>query len=558
MKFSISGWRKTLSTLGVRVLGNRNSESRIHLQSVRLNAEVLEDRWTPSISLPMALADAPIVTDLFQALHLHLTQPADPASAATPDAESLQALLDGPNRIVDLGGQTWIVPTRLTIATKHSGKTIQNGTIQFTFQGTVPRIGGMEIIQNDRWWDAHGNSVIYPAGTIDLTLKNLVLDGDFPYDYGLQAQTESKADQLKKGYNLISTGTFAANSITLENVRFQNSGNSAIAGWFNTFIGRDISADRIAKHVIGLRGHGGTNADIDGLVVTNSGNVIDFHNDGSFFDAENPDVASLKNLSARNIRGRSKVAGNNWSVDGSNWSFEQDSVVNLNRYPAFDLSKHPRRFVVDGFVAINFPTYGIGTLGDTRTGGDIRFTNVYVRNSLSGIKVQQKISVVDSEFEGVRDRYGSSVPWLQTNNVDTAIQGDAYWAAIYDQIELLFATKNAEWGTDFVPRPWVPTSVQILSDSNEALRLQNTISTDQGTSEREEPFGELSALFVAVTDWMERMGTSNVLFLDPAVFSAQPAPVILAEPGSMPLRIAYPSPWDSLPPTAHGLKRVEI
>ena len=90
----------------------------------------------------------------------------------------------------------------------------------------------MEIVQNNRWWDAQGNSVLYPAGIIDLTLKNLVLDGDFPYDYGLQEYTESQTDALNKGYNLITTVTTPANSITLENVRFQNSGNSAIAGSF--------------------------------------------------------------------------------------------------------------------------------------------------------------------------------------------------------------------------------------------------------------------------------------------------------------------------------------
>ncbi len=130
MKLSIPRWRKNLSTLVVRVLGNRNSENRVRPQSTRLNAERLEDRLTLSASHPLPWIDNPGLGHgrKFQEIDLHLSQPEnDPAP--TPDAELFQALLHWLNPIVDSGGQTWTVPTRPTITTEHSGMTVQDETI---------------------------------------------------------------------------------------------------------------------------------------------------------------------------------------------------------------------------------------------------------------------------------------------------------------------------------------------------------------------------------------------------------------------------------------------
>lgn len=429
----------------------------------RLHLDVLEDRQLLATALAADSGEAAAPMTPPAAIAPEIAPATEVVDARTL-ASQFQALLDGPQRVVDLGGQTWVVPTRLIISTQHSGKVIQNGTIRFTFEGDTPRMGGMEIVQGRKWYDAEGNTVWYPEGDIDLTLRDLVIDGSFPYDFGLQEQTESVADQMNKGFNLITTITRPANNINLNKVRFQNSGNSAIAGSFRTFVAQDITADRIAKHVIGLRGFGGVKAQINRLSATQSGNVIDFHNEGDFYDEQNPDVAVVRNVVARNIRGRSKVAGNNWSIYGENWWFEQDNVVNLNLHPAFDLAKNPRRFVVDGFVAINFPTSGFGTLADTKWGGQIRLSNVTIRNSLAGIKVQQLLTLYDSEFAGTLEAFRSDVPAYEWNNVITASHSEETWATIYERIHRLYLNKNVAWGTDYTPRYWAPTSVLSLMD----------------------------------------------------------------------------------------------
>jgi hypothetical protein len=421
----------------------------------------MEDRQLLSTALSTDVLEPP--NSNHPALESDFRYPSPkPTAESAALAETFQQLLDGPQRIVDLGGQTWIVPTRITITTQHSGKVIQNGTIKFTYAGDLPRMGGMEIVQGRRWCTADGQTVMFPAGDIELTLRNLVLDGDFTYDSGLQAQNEAVAERAGKNYNLITTITNAASYINLYNVRFQNCGNSAIAGNFRTFIAERITADRVAKHVIGLRGFGGTKAHIGAVVVTNSGNVFDFHNDGDFYDEARPDVAVVRNVYARNIRGRSKVAGNNWSIDGENWWFEQDNVVNLNLYPAFDLAKNPRRFVIDGFVAINFATIGLGTLADAKSGGTIRLSNVTIRNCLAGIKVQQQLTIFDSEFVGTVEPFRGTEPRYQWNNEIADTSSSATWAVIYGRIDQLYAAKNIAWGTNYSADYWVPRTVGLL------------------------------------------------------------------------------------------------
>ena len=131
-------------------------------------------------------------------------------------------------------------------------------------------------------------------------------------------------------------------------------------------------------------------------------------------------------------------------------------------YPAFDLAKNPRRFVIDGFVAINFPTMGIGTLADEVTGGEIRLSNVYIRNSLAAIKVQQTISVVDSQFEGIAYDFRSSLPSYQDNNTEMPATRGLDWVGIMDRINELFVAKNSQWGTQYVPLYWTPNSIENL------------------------------------------------------------------------------------------------
>lgn len=443
--------------------GDRHDRSRMVKteRNASLHIEALEHRQLLSSNPLTTLSDTVVEGAIIPTIQLTPIS-ADPSSSPAELAAYFQQLLDGPSRVVDLGGQTWVVPSRIIISTQHSGKVIQNGTIKFTFEGDVPRMGGMEIVQGRKWYNAEGRTVMYPEGDIDLTLRDLVLDGDFPYDFGLQEHTEAEADRMGKGFNLITTITRAANNINLSRVRFQNSGNSAIAGSFRTFIAQDISAHKVAKHVIGLRGFGGTKAQINRLEVTQSGNVIDFHNEADFYDEDRPDVAVVRNLYAQNIRGRSKVAGNNWSIDGSNWWFEQENVVNMNLFPAFDLSKNPRRFVVDGFVAINFPAMGIGTLADDRGDGVICLRNVFIRDSLSGIKVQQRVLLENAEFMGVSCPFQSSTPRYQVNTVETEHTTDAQWGVRFNNIHALYDAKNAQWGTNYTPYYWAPPGVRDL------------------------------------------------------------------------------------------------
>ena len=138
----------------------------------------------------------------------------------------------------------------------------------------------------------------------------------------------------------------------------------------------------------------------------------------------------------------------------------QSNVVNLNPWPAWDMAKNPRRCRIDGFTAINFWSMGIGMLNDPTQGGDIRFNNLYIDNSLSGIKGQQRFSIVDSIFKQVHHRFRSAGPWFQANNFDVSLQSDDYWAQIYNDIEAKLAAFNQEHNTQIVLKYWLPNSVR--------------------------------------------------------------------------------------------------
>ena len=321
----------------------------------------------------------------------------------------------------------------------------------------------MEIVQGKRWWNAAGKSVAYPAGRIDFTLRDLVIDGGFDQDFGIQEFNEETADAQGKGYNLITTVTNPANKIRLQRVRLQNCGNSGIAGSFRHLKIDDLTAERVAKHVVGLRGAGGSILEINRMGADDCGNALDLHNDGSFVDRSHPDVAVIKDLIVRNPRGRSKCSGNNFEIYGKNWLFEQSDIVNLNPWPAWDLAKNPRRCLVNGFTARNFWSMGIGMLTDDTTGGDIRFRNVYIDHSLSAIKGQQQFSLEDSIFHRIHHRYRSSGPKFQANNIDLSFEPDAYWAQLHNDVEEKLAEFNQKHGTKIELKYWLPNSVRSLA-----------------------------------------------------------------------------------------------
>lgn len=376
--------------------------------------------------------------------------------------EPLQVLLDNPEiDVIDLHGATVDVQN-VIISVQHSGKRITNGTLRLLPNA---QIGNIKFIQGRTF-----NGDIYPAGMINFSFgPHLYIEGGFADHFELQEQAEAVADAQGWGANAITTITNPAGLVSFESVAFSNLGNSAIAGSFHQLTVRDTSFKNVAKHCMGVRSlQTGSTFVCDQVMSLRCGNAIDLHGDAVRYSA--PDVARIRDLVVLNPTGRSKCSGQNWDIaEMLNCRFEQTESPCMNLWPAFDFARCPRRANVNWFMSIGFPTMGIGTLADTAS-GDLRFNHVYVRGSLSGMKIQQSaISVSNSEFSGVHHRYRSGSPQAQSSNVDTDVGTNLEWASVYDSIEQLYDEKNAQWGTAYKPTYWLPNSVRqlmIQTDSN--------------------------------------------------------------------------------------------
>lgn len=407
--------------------------------------------------------DRSVKASAFPAFHLLPLQHKEFWQGSVPTSivvEPLQTLIDDAaarNKIADLGGQTYDALS-IIFQTKHSGLIVQNGTIN-CLPGA--KVGNVKTIQGATW---QGNT--YPAGEIDLTFRNVRFVSGFNVNEGLQARNEALADAAGYGANLFTTTTYRAGFISFEDCSFECAGNSAIAGQFLKLNIRNCRFHRVAKHCIGLREWGGTVATIDGMTCTECGNWCDLHGEPGRLATS--DKADIRNIVTFDSTGRAKNSGGNWEVDAANWTSIQSSVVNLNMYSAWSFSRNLRRFHLNGFVIVNYPSMGISSNSDPgTTPGDIQLTNIHVRNSMSGIAVQQQLSVVDSEFDGIHHRYRTAAPIWQANNYDSSVKSDLAWAQTYDQIELLFAAKRAEWGTTYPASGsyWIPKTVFNLMES---------------------------------------------------------------------------------------------
>lgn len=396
----------------------------------------------------------------------------DPAAAefrakvAAAAAEPLQILLDGPEAIVDLGGQTYFCK-RLTWTANHVGKEIINGRIAFELGSPGGQTAFIEAIRKKTY-----NGVTYPDGPIWIVLRNVELVGPFNVVTGLQSHTETLADAQGAAINLISNITYSIEGIILDNVKMSCSGNSGAAVAAKVWDVKNLQADKIAKHVCGFRGFGGVSVQVDGIVAVDCGNVFDFHNDEGFYNEQYPDYAHVDNVSVIRPTGGAKANGLNWKIYGNNWNFDLENVVNLNLMAPFRLAKRPRQFVLNGYTAHNFPNTGFQLQSDPQSyPHQTEVHNAHISGSLSAMIVQQPMAVYNSEFEGYwpdqkLGPYRSAVPQTQSNNLITSPQNSAYWANIYDQIEILYDQKNVEWGltgSDAIePNYWVPNAVKNL------------------------------------------------------------------------------------------------
>lgn len=363
---------------------------------------------------------------------------------------TLQELLDGPDMIIDLGGLTYQA-LNVIIWMVHSGKTIRNGVIDILPGATI---GNIKLIQDKRY-----GTINYPAGVLDFTFDNVLFAGHCNFNYGLQEFNESQADLAGSSANAITTITNEAGTVTLNNCRFSNIGNSGLAGSFDHLIVNNLVATRVAKHALGIREIGGSLVEINGVTATECGNFIDLHGAGGLYPVA--DVAVINNVVDVDNTGRNKISGNNWSVDASNWSITQTNLVNLNLYPGFDLARCPRRFHLTNYTTRNIPTKGFRTGSNPGYTPDTVIDDAYIEDSLTGMQALQAMTVTNSTFDGIHHRYLSGAP-TESNNSTINPGGDAFWAGIYDDIEYLYDDFNAEHGTNLDPVYYVPAAVRAL------------------------------------------------------------------------------------------------
>lgn len=376
-----------------------------------------------------------------------------PASGGGGD---FQELVDELQATTDLGGETFDA-FEVILHLDHSGMTIQNGGVNLLPNA---RLSNIRMLQGDTY-----DGIEYPSGEIDIDWINVTFNGQFDQNFGLQQRNEEMADLAGCGHNAVSTGTFRAGKVRFINCTFNNIGNTAISGKFLEIEIINCTFNRVAKHCAGIREWGGTTLVIDGMTCDECGNFLDLHGDGGLF-AE-PDIAVIENITCTNSTGRAKISGNNWDVEATNWSFEQDNEVNLNMYAAFDLARAPRRFDLDGFQTLNYPQMGFRAGSNPGVTPNTTLNDLYVENSLSGVAVAQVMTVTNSTFDGIHHRYRGTTP-TESGNSDINVKTDLEWAQIYDQIELLFAEKRTEWGTSY------PASLSYFVP-NEVLELMETV-----------------------------------------------------------------------------------
>jgi hypothetical protein len=339
----------------------------------------------------------------------------------------------------------------------HSGKTIRNGTIKYIGPDKDPQYQLIEIVQGRTW-----NGRYYRAGKVDVRLENVTLDGGFEYDSGLQEHNEKVATERGRDINLIGPVTNKAGDIVLDRCTFVHCGRSGWGGSCESLTATQCKAYQVAKHVFALPGWGGMQVKIDGLTTIDCGNAFDLSAvDKEIPKSSRPDKADIKNVNSFDNRGRTKLASSNWMASFENLHFQQKDIVSLNLWPALDGTYNARHVSIDGFEAVNF-VVGIGTLADNeRSDGEFEVRNAVFKNCFIPIKVQQRITLDGVTMSGHFQKYQSGTP-IENDVTEKDPQSAQYWAGVFDAIEELYAKKNAEWGTNYKPKYWVPASVRDL------------------------------------------------------------------------------------------------
>lgn len=362
-------------------------------------------------------------------------------------------------QITDLQGKTLRVGR---IVLGPGSYVFKNGTIEYDGNGggSSTHLGLFELIQG-KWW----NGVAYPRGPIDIRFENLTLDGGFDYNSGIQEHNRVMAIQAKKHFSAVTVGTFPARSVVFENCQLKNFGGAGWAGESDNFRWINSRAHRVAGIVIGCRSSwGNKKATIDGVMVSECGSVFDFTDTltktNRFLDK--PDIASVKNILATDITGRTKNHSPNWIVTGERWKFSQSSMLNFNASAAFDLASTPIAFDVSGIEIDNFWACGIATYFDGFAGW-ARMRNVSVTNSLRVAKVQQPHVGMDGVFaEGCHSMWQSGVPSHLGTVVAHQIGDDQRWVDHLKEIQKMLRVFNDEHGTNYNANVWLPDSLTRL------------------------------------------------------------------------------------------------
>jgi hypothetical protein len=369
----------------------------------------------------------------------------------------LQALVDGPDQVIDLRGELWET-RRLTLTVRHHGKAIQFGRIKFLGPDGKPQYQLVEIIQGRKW-----NGIVYPGGDVDVTLRGVTLDGSFYYDSGLQEHNELVADQEQKTFNLI--GSSMAGHVRLENCVLINCGQSGWGGSCKSFTAIGCKAYHVSKHVFALPGWGGMRVFIDGLETVECGNSFDLSNPvKEFREYFRPDIADIRNVRSLDNRGRTKLASPNWFARFKDCRFEQSDIVSMNVYPGLDNSYNTHQIAIDGLTVVNC-AYGFGALSDSvRRDGTIEIRNSRFEGCFTPVKCQQRMTLDGVSMEGHFQKYISGTP-IERNVTATNPRPAQYWAGVFDAINRKYEAFNAQHGTAYRPAITLPRAITDLMET---------------------------------------------------------------------------------------------
>lgn len=374
---------------------------------------------------------------------------------------SLQSIVDYAQGEADLGWRVYDL-NQLILTTKHNGLKITNGYIRCSAL-EASRISSIAIVRKLKWL-----GVQYPDGPINVTFENCHFDGGFDYDSGLQAHNELVAQQQGRAFNIISTIKYGIESLTLRNCTFTNCGNSGVTANARILVIENCRFYQVSKHCLGIRAGsaGGNSTVLKNLTFENSGNALDFHDDVQVRDGREPHTARCENLLLRNMRGRTKLNDSNLDLTLINFDAQQDSVTNLDHYPALDVVMRPRALKIVGFNARNYWAHGMRFAQDTTdASGSIDIIDGVIDNCLNAMTLQQPVNVESMVYRRCNYEYRVMSPVSEDQNIAIHPGSDLYWAQVLDSCERAMAGFNLAHGTLYTLSYSVPKDVSDLMET---------------------------------------------------------------------------------------------